>query len=394
MSLVLVSQFLVTLLLLVPTVVLAIQLLSARRRAPVQSPIASERMRTAVLVPAHNEAAGIAVTLRALSAQLTSCDRLVVVADNCSDRTAQVALDEGAEVLVRTDAKLRGKGYALDFGVRHLASDPPQILMVVDADCIAHPGTIDALAAECAAFHQPAQALNLMQAGGTSLGPRMAEFAWRVRNQVRPLGWQRWGGPCQLMGTGMAFPWRLINGSSLATGNLAEDMQLGIDLALRGHPARFTPAAQVTSCFPNTNAAARAQRTRWEHGHMSLLLNAVPRLLLASIQHRRWILFAMALDLMVPPLALLTLLVAGVATLNFSIAGLLLGNWLLPFLSALTLLLLALSVAIAWARFGRDVVSHWELLSVPWYVLSKLSIYAGFMLRRQKSWVRTKRDGE
>lgn len=394
MSMVMIAQFVVTVLLLVPTAVFAIQILSARPRALAQLPSASGRQRTAVLVPAHNEEAGIAGTLRALRAQLRPGDRLVVVADNCSDGTAQVALDEGAEVVERTNADLRGKGYALDFGVRHLSGDPPQILVIIDADCATHPGSIDALAAECAAFNQPAQALYLMQASGAGLGARMAEFAWRVRNQVRPLGWQRLGGPCQLMGSGMGFPWRLISESSLATGNLTEDMQLGIDLALRGHPARFTPAARVTSRFPTTTAAARAQRTRWEHGHISLLLTAVPRLVLAGVHHVRWVPFAMALDLMVPPLALLTLLAVGVATLNFSIAGLLLGNWLLPLLSALTLLLLALSVAIAWARFGKDIVSRWELFSVPWYVLSKLSIYVGFMLRRQKAWVRAKRDGE
>jgi len=352
------------------------------------------RQRTAVLVPAHNEEAGIAATLRALRLQLRPSDRLVVVADNCSDSTAKVALDEGAEVVERTDSDLRGKGYALDFGVQHLSRDPPQVLVVIDADCLAHPGTIDALAAECDAFNQPAQALNLMRAAGESLGQRMAEFAWRVRNHVRPLGWQRWGGPCQLMGTGMAFPWGLIKESSLATGNLAEDMQLGVDLAIRGNAARFTPAARVTSRFPNTVAAAHAQRTRWEQGHMSLLLTAVPRLLKASIQHRRWVLCAMALDLMVPPLALLTLLVVGMGILNVVVSGLLLGEWLLPIVSAATLGLLAFSVAIARARFASDIVSLWEFFSVPWYVLSKLSIYVGFVLRRKTAWVRAKRDGE
>ena len=394
MSVVLGVLALATLLLALPTAVFAIQIFSARAGSPTPSPSAPERPRTTVLVPAHDEEAGIVATLRALRAQLRQGDRLVVVADNCSDQTAQVAQAEGAEVLVRTNPDLRGKGYALDFGVEHLSYDPPQVLVIIDADCLAHPGTVDALVAACSAFDQPAQALNLMQASGESLGQRMAEFAWRVRNQARPLGWQCWGGPCPLMGTGMAFPWGLIRESALATGNLAEDMQLGVDLAIRGHPARLTPTALVTSRFPNTAAAARTQKTRWEHGHISTLLTSVPRLLKASLEQRRWMLLATALDLMVPPLALLTLLVAGAGILNVAVAGLLMGSWLLPSLSAATLLLLTVSVAIAWSRFGRDIVTLREFLSVPWYVLSKLSIYVGFVFRRQTVWVRAKRDGE
>ena len=210
MSVVLGVLALATLLLALPTAVFAIQIFSARAGSPTPSPSAPERPRTTVLVPAHDEEAGIVATLRALRAQLRQGDRLVVVADNCSDQTAQVAQAEGAEVLVRTNPDLRGKGYALDFGVEHLSYDPPQVLVIVDADCFAHPGTVDELVAACTAFDQPAQALNLMQASGESLGQRMAEFAWRVRNQARPLGWQCWGGPCPLMGTGMAFPWGLI----------------------------------------------------------------------------------------------------------------------------------------------------------------------------------------
>jgi hypothetical protein len=43
-------------------------------------------------------------------------------------------------VVERHDTRLRGKGYALDFGVRHLADDRPQVLIVVDADCLADAG--------------------------------------------------------------------------------------------------------------------------------------------------------------------------------------------------------------------------------------------------------------
>ena len=146
-------------------------------------------------------------------------------------------LEHGAEVVERHDPDRRGKGYALDHGVRHLAAAPPAVVIVVDADCAVAPGSVDLLASECMRRRRPVQALYLMRAPpGAGLKQRMAEFAWAVRNQVRPLGWQRLGGPCQLMGTGMAFPWATLATASLASASIVEDMQLGLDLAASGSP--------------------------------------------------------------------------------------------------------------------------------------------------------------
>src|SRR5208282_2424321 len=60
------------------------------------SPPAGLRRRVAVLVPAHNESMGLLETLNDIKAQLHSGDRLLVVADNCTDDTAAVASAAGA----------------------------------------------------------------------------------------------------------------------------------------------------------------------------------------------------------------------------------------------------------------------------------------------------------
>ena len=110
------------------------------------APETGERGRLAVLVPAHDEASIIASALRSVIPHLAPDDRLLVVADNCSDDTAAIATKEGAEVIVRSDALRRGKGYALDCGVRHLERDrrgPPDIVVIIDADCQVSDGAID-----------------------------------------------------------------------------------------------------------------------------------------------------------------------------------------------------------------------------------------------------------
>ena len=217
------------------------------------------RKSVAILVPAHNESAGIQSTLDNIKPQLLPGDRLLVVADNCTDDTAAVATRAGAEVIIRNDPETLGKGYALDFGIKHLELNPPEIVIFIDADCKAAEGAIDRLAATCAATNRPVQALYLMSApDGSPVKYHVAEFAWRVKNWVRPLGLNALNLPCQLMGSGMAFPWEVIRAANLAHGSIVEDMKLGLELAQSGTPPLFCPAAKITSHFPSSAAGAEA----------------------------------------------------------------------------------------------------------------------------------------
>ncbi len=381
----------------IPAFVLLLQvaLASWSRSAPASSAAEKGRARpaVAVLVPAHDEAAGIASTLATIAPQLGPGDRLLVVADNCTDATAAIAREAGAEVVERNDLRRRGKGYALDFGVRALESQPPGVVVIIDADCTLEPFALDRLASRCTSTGRPVQALYLMRAStDAGLRSRIAEFAWVVRNHVRPLGFLRWGLPCQLMGTGMAFPWELIRTAPLASGHLVEDMQLGLDLAVAGASPLFCPEAGVGSTFPQDAEGTATQRTRWEHGHLSVIGAAAPRLLWQAALQGRADLLALALDLCVPPLAALVILTTILALL--CVVAWLLGGSAAP-LAVVMVALAAIGIAVVVARntFARQIVSVGDLLAVPAYVFGKLPVYARLLRRRQVAWIRTKRDG-
>src|SRR5262249_48296612 len=150
------------------------------------------------------------------------------------------------------------------------------------------------------------QALNLMIAPVESrINHQVAEFAWRGKNSLRPLGLSAVGLPCQLVGTGMAFPWDVIHKADLAHGWIVEDIKLGLDLAGVGYAPLFCPSACVTSQFASSIKGTVVQRERWEQGHINTILTFVPRLLSKAIAHRNWGLLALTLDLAVPPLSLL-----------------------------------------------------------------------------------------
>src|SRR5580700_7460797 len=148
--------------LLVPLAVLTVECLAAL--LPVRGPTEGPRPSCAVLVPAHDEEAGLSATLGSVWPQLEPGDRLLVIADNCTDRTATVAAAASAEVLERHDPNRRGKGYALAAGVDALRAGPADVVVVVDADCRAAGGAIDRLIRMAAATGRPVQAVNVIDA--------------------------------------------------------------------------------------------------------------------------------------------------------------------------------------------------------------------------------------
>ncbi|MBE9144869.1 glycosyltransferase family 2 protein [Planktothrix mougeotii] len=348
--------------------------------------------KVSILIPAHNEALGIEGTLKAILPQVDSPRRIIVIADNCTDETAAIARQMGTTVLERQDLDDRGKGYALDYGLKFLTQDPPDVVVMIDADCHAEPGTIAKIAQLAMVKQRPVQSTYLME---TPQNPTpkdsISAFAFLVKNWVRPKGLARLGFPCLLTGTGMAFPWSVICQVSLASSNLVEDMQLGIDLALSGASPLFCEDAKTLGILPAQETAAKTQRTRWEHGHLNTLLTQVPCLISASFRQQRLDLLAIALDLCVPPLALLVLLWTAALIASVLMAVFNISMFPLQCL-ALEGTLLLVAILLTWFNFGRSILSLKTLLSIPVYILWKLPMYFGFLKKPQQEWVRTQRD--
>lgn len=379
----------------IPTLVLFIQVFfaafaSRKARVNVNDAITD---RVTVLIPAHNESSNILPTLASLKAQSTEVE-VLVVADNCEDDTAHIARAAGVTVVERFDHSLRGKGYALDFGVRHLAKEAaPDYVVIVDADCVLESNAITALINTAKHEARPVQACYLMRSSAqSSIKTKIAEFAWLLKNFVRPLGFMQLRLPCQLTGSGMAFSWSLISKVNFASGHIVEDMKMGLDFADIGFAPVFCPAALVYSDFPVNEEGIKTQRTRWEHGHLGIIIKDVPSVLRKGITHKNLNLFAMGIDLIVPPLSLMaimlmSLLVGGLAlTLISNAFASLLVNAVAVFA------IFVISIMLFWLAYGRKAISLGQLLSIPYYILMKLPIYAKFIFHRQSEWVRSKRD--
>jgi cellulose synthase/poly-beta-1,6-N-acetylglucosamine synthase-like glycosyltransferase len=347
----------------------------------------------AVLIPAHDEAGGIGATLSALQEVTPPDTRILVVADNCTDDTAGIAREAGVEVVERRDPARRGKGYALAFGRDQLAAEttPPEVVIVLDADCRLSSGSLAALCREALIRGTPVQSVNLIEPDLAA--PPMVQissFAMVVKNLFRSRGMQRMGGAALLTGTGMAFPWPLFAQAELATGSIVEDLSLGVEMTRAGHAPYLVEDAHVRSA-PAAIGDALQQRRRWEHGFLDTLRQQALPVLWGGMQRRARREILLGLHLLVPPLALLLAISAVAAAVLFGLAVLGAGSAPVITLSTLLGVVLAL-VGAAWYFGGRTFLTAGALVRAPLYILWKLPIYAGFLRKPQASWTRTPRQ--
>ncbi len=391
MNIVIVILTVVSSLLAIPLIVIGLEgLLSLVPGRKMHQFTNGNRERCIVLVPAHNEEITIVSTIKNLRSELLPSDQIIVIADNCSDNTSELVRQSGETVLERYDPERRGKGYALAYGLDQLRSQPPAIVVLIDADTRATPGSIDALVREATIKKCPIQGIFVDAPKSAGAREQWSAFALTFKNLIRPLGLKRLGQPCLLTGSGMAFPWHVIKDVELGSANIVEDMQLGLDLAVRGFSPLFCERARFESDDAPTIASTIDRRTRWEHGHVRTLLTQVPGLLFQGLIQARVSLIALALELAVPPLSLLMMIVA----LHLSFCGMLWfyeDSFLPGAILASATMVAIIGILCSWMKFGRKIISPKILILLPVYILWKIPIYLKLMVSPQRQWVRTQR---
>lgn len=342
-----------------------------------------------VLMPAHDEAQGIARAVQAVMAQLRACDALLVVADNCSDDTAAIARSLGATVIERTDPDFRGKGHALEFGRAWLREKPADatsggVVIIVDADCVPAPGALARLAATRGAVVQGAYLM--VPPADASAKVRISCFAFMIKNRVRQRALYRLSGVALLQGSGMAFPRAIFDRVQWRTDSLVEDLDMGLDLVLAGERVAFDGSAVFLSDASSEHGTT-GQRQRWEHGMLHSMATYVPDLFRQALSSRGRLAFV-GLDLMIPP----TVMLIAAALLMLATGAVFLGMTLPVWTLLLSLILLGVALLRAWHMHGREILPLRSLAEVPAYMIWKLPIVARYFTRRERQWIRTERE--
>jgi 1,2-diacylglycerol 3-beta-glucosyltransferase len=353
--------------------------------------------RLAVIVPAHNEESVVAQCIASIWSQSypRHMFRVLVVADNCSDHTAEVAAREGAEVLVRDAPDARGKGHALRYAIDHVGSwqPRPDAAVFIDADSVAEPNLLRALAAEHSAGADSAQADYFVLNPGSD---PVRAAALLLFNRIRSQGRQALGLPAQLLGNGMLIRLSVLDRLPWRAFSPAEDLEYSLALQMAGFKVSFTSDGRVLGPLPPNSQAATTQRLRWEGGRLDILRTHWRAMAGCAWLRKDATLLESLLGLAFPPLSVLGLIVAA----GFGAAGILalssvISWWaLLPWAMAAS----ALAGHVIWGlRIGHAPAGVYRgLLRAPLFVAWKLTVYArlargGFDPAR---WDRTARSGE
>lgn len=353
---------------------------------------ATGQLRLSVLVPAHDEEPTLPDTLAALGALDYPPDRfeVVVIADNCTDRTAEVAARAGAIVLERDAPDARGKGQAVAWALDVLAARPdwrPDAVVMLDADCTPTPNLLAELEGRLLAGEQAVQVDYTVDNPDEAWSAALRFAAFTLQHTVRPLGKERLGLSAGLFGTGMAFTRELLERQPWRAFTLAEDGEYYLRLLLDGERVAFVPGAQVGSAMPTELGRSEQQNLRWEAHRWLLLRRFASPLLTSGLRHRDPGRLNGVAELLFPPLSLtVTLQAASLA------AGLVLRSRPAASVAASALAGQTAVVVGGLALVGAPPSVYRALARAPFFIAWKLALLARVSAGKGPTdWVRTER---
>jgi 1,2-diacylglycerol 3-beta-glucosyltransferase len=341
-----------------------------------------------VLIPAHNMEGYIErciESLRGCGYPTGNLD-IYVVADHCSDRTADAARAAGAEVLIRNEEPA-GKTFALDWAFRKLKSlgVASDLYVVVDATAYVADDFLLRLAEHWSCGENVIMAHTMVDPANQQWFARCLGLTLAHRN-LQDMARERLSLSALVCGRGMAFGkdyiekhgWGLaLPSESVAGTHPTEDFRHGIRLAEHGYRVAFSTEARLYTPLRQSLEAATRQNVRWERGRMANAFTHARALLFRSIREGQGRKLIAAVDAIQPPVAIVIGLAAALAlgAVLFMENTWVLSVALLPF--ALLLLYSALVI-----RQGNQEGIHptailWAPIYITWRVMAFLAAMTG-----------------
>jgi 1,2-diacylglycerol 3-beta-glucosyltransferase len=276
--------------------------------------------RVIVFIPAHNEENGIIPSIRSVLGMNYPRSRfdVVVIADNCTDRTAEVAALAGANVWIRKDKKNPGKGPALAWAFHKAHHLPFDLAAIIDADSEVEPEFLRRITDEVVA--RGGMQVGVVYQGRYDFAPAKVTSDWFEAMTVaskaaensfvyRPRS--RVGLVNLLQGNGFCIPRRVLDRVPFRSTSIVEDAEYAVTLALNGIPVCYVEEACVRARMTRTIRDAAPQRLRWASGIFRLMFRAIPKMLWCGIVRRNWKLVEAAFMLVLTSRLLLIYLTLG-----------------------------------------------------------------------------------
>jgi cellulose synthase/poly-beta-1,6-N-acetylglucosamine synthase-like glycosyltransferase len=338
-----------------------------------------------VVIPAHDEEAVIGGLLGDLNGSACPRDLLsvTVIADRCTDGTAEISRRAGAQVLERSDGQ-PGKGAALSWYLGRNPLTADEALVVFDADNRVPAAALGRIADELAAGHEVVQCYLDVSNPRESLIAEASALSYWAGNRMVQLARSNLGWSADLGGTGMAFTGAALEQAGGFGDSLTEDQDLGVRLLLAGHRVEWLHDVKIHDEKPATVGVAVRQRARWMAGKRA----AARKHLVALVRRATPASLDQALRLVQPGRSFIAL----VSVLMTVLAALTGSNWLLPW--PVWAIATAVQVLEPIPFLARDGVGAGQLARYPLLViLAALWIPVRLASSLVKGWYHTPHRG-
>ncbi len=340
----------------------------------------------AIVIPAHDEAATIARSIRSVASCLPPDlveTSIVVVADNCTDATADLARAEGARVLVRSNHVQRGKGFALNFAFQTLLVEQIDAVLVIDADTVVDSNLLIEVVRLLRSGADGVQSRYVVLNPEASLRTRLMNVAFLAFNVLRARGRERLGLSVGIFGNGFGLSRATLAAVPYDAYSIVEDLEYHLNLVRAGRRIHFADGTCVRAEMPAAAQSAATQRARWEGGRLRTAVQSLPELLREAIGGRSRLLEP-AFELLLLPLGFHVTLLGFTALTSLSFART---------YALFGLALVALHIVVGIIVGGGSWRDFAALLSAPFYVAWKLMSLSKTLqsVTGVAPWVRTER---
>ncbi|MDR1101613.1 MAG: glycosyltransferase [Clostridiales bacterium] len=268
----------------------------------------------ALLVAAHDEQAVIANMVESLKNLNYPKDKyeIFVVADNCTDNTAEIAEKAGAKVYERTNYEQRGKGHALEWMFENIFAMKRKFdyVAIFDADNLVDPNFLIEMNKQTTKGYSAVQGYIDSKNPNDSWITYSYSISFWTINKLFQQSRFNLGFSCQLCGTGFVVHADLLREMGWGATCLTEDMEFTMRLALNDIKVAWANNARVYDEKPLTFTQSWKQRTRWMQGHTDVAIRFTWPLIGKSIHEWNFIPLDCALYLLQP----LRIITMGVVT--------------------------------------------------------------------------------
>jgi 1,2-diacylglycerol 3-beta-glucosyltransferase len=350
--------------------------------------------RFVIVIPAHNEASVIGATVsRLLDLDYPShLFSVHIVADHCSDTTAEAARRAGAIVHERNEGPRSGKGAALSWLFhRMLDTEPCDAVVIFDADTRVDPEFLRVMDWRLAQGDEVIQGQHIIRNPDQGWFPALTWAMFLIDNRFQNLGRSNLGWSTKNMGDSICFRADILRKLGWGEG-LTEDYHLRHKLLLNGNRIVYEPAAKGYGEAALTWAQAQAQRARWLRGTRDASQQHARQLLLTGLKRRSLALLDGALQAGLPSYSTLSLLSLTALAIQIAINVFITPIFPQPLLGAWLILVAALLIypLVGLALERAPVRAYIAILLGPYFIVWRTWLaFVSRFGRKQVTWIRT-----